>query len=102
MTKARTAGFRLHQVAGLDIYGVVAERLEIAVFLSPFTLWANVAQLVEQRFRKARVVSSILTVGSKWLICIHSQFERSFAEYAEGQHFQVPQRPWSIASQVNG
>ena len=25
---------------------------------------ANVAQLVEQRFRKARVVSSILTVGS--------------------------------------
>ena len=56
--------FRLHQVAGLDIYGVIAERLEIAVFLSPFTLWANVAQLVEQRFRKARVVSSILTVGS--------------------------------------
>ena len=44
--------------------GVVAERLEFAVFLSPFTFWANVAQLVEQRFRKARVVSSILTVGS--------------------------------------
>ena len=56
--------FRLHQVAGLDMYGVVAERLEFAVFRSPFTLWANVAQLVEQRFRKARVVSSILTVGS--------------------------------------
>src|ERR1035437_3688836 len=56
--------FRLHQVAGSYMNGVVAERLEFAVFLSPFTLWANVAQLVEQRFRKARVVSSILTVGS--------------------------------------
>ena len=27
---------------------------------------ANVAQSVEQRFRKARVVSSILTVGSSF------------------------------------
>ena len=27
--------FRLHQVAGSDIYGVVAERLDSAVFLSP-------------------------------------------------------------------
>jgi hypothetical protein len=54
----------LHQVAGSDMNGGVAERLGFAVFLSPFTLWANVAQLVEQRFRKARVVSSILTVGS--------------------------------------
>src|ERR1035438_10146352 len=29
--------FRLHQVAGLDMYGVVAERLEFAVFRSPFS-----------------------------------------------------------------
>ena len=28
--------FRLHQVADSDIYGGVAERLDFAVFLSPF------------------------------------------------------------------
>ena len=28
--------FRLHQVAGSDMYGGVEERLDIAVFLSPF------------------------------------------------------------------
>jgi hypothetical protein len=28
--------FRLQQVAGSDMYGGVAERLDIAVFLSPF------------------------------------------------------------------
>ena len=33
-------------------------------FSAVFQLCANVAQSVEQRFRKARVVSSILTVGS--------------------------------------
>jgi hypothetical protein len=40
----------------------VAERLGFEWVLP--RLSANVAQLVEQRFRKARVVSSILTVGS--------------------------------------
>ena len=36
----------------------------IKAFGNFLSVSANVAQLVEQRFRKARVVSSILTVGS--------------------------------------
>jgi hypothetical protein len=43
---------------------MLQEGLDLRCFCLPPRLCANVAQLVEQRFRKARVVSSILTVGS--------------------------------------
>lgn len=44
---------------------MLQEGLDLRYFCLPPKLCANVAQSVEQRFRKARVVSSILTVGSK-------------------------------------
>jgi hypothetical protein len=55
---------RLHLFAGSAISRKVTERLFLQGFRNFLGSEANVAQLVEQRFRKARVVSSILTVGS--------------------------------------
>ena len=55
---------RLHLIAASANSKSVAEGLVLLVLCGFPASDANVAQSVEQRFRKARVVSSILTVGS--------------------------------------
>ena len=52
-----------------------AKRIKINIYA--LALWANVAQLVEQVYRKHQVVSSILTVGSMKKMNIKREAQRA-------------------------